>query len=355
MKYFAGLDVSMKETSICVVDAAGEIVAETVVASEPAAIGAALEPYKDRLARVGHEAGSLSPWLHRGLQRLGLPMFCLETRHVHAALKAQRNKTDRNDARGIAQLVRSGWFNPIHVKSDASYRLRLLLLHRRTLKRKFLDLENAVRHSLKVFGIRVSGVGRAAFDETVRELVTGDRLLAGLVDSMLRARAALWQEYKRLHTLVVQFAARDAVSRRFMGVPGVGPVTALAFRTAIDDPARFARSRDVGAYFGLTPKRFQSGTSVDWDGRISRQGDDEVRTLLYEAANGLLVRSKAWSSLKAWGLTIQRRRGHKKAVVAVARKLAMLLHAMWRHGSEFRFGCAPEAPHRSSETALATA
>ena len=328
MKYFAGLDVSMKETSICVVDGAGAIVVETVAATEPEAIRSALDGYADRLVRVGHEAGSLSPWLHRCLQAVGLPMFCLETRHVHAALKAQRNKTDRNDARGIAQLVRSGWFNPIHVKSDASYRLRFLLGHRRTLKRKFLDLENTVRHSLKVFGIRIGGVGRAAFEETVRELVTGDPLLEGLMDSMLRARAALWQEYKRLHKLVVQFVASDPVSRRFMGVPGVGPVTALAFRTAIDDPARFARSRDVGAYFGLTPRRFQSGTSIDWDGRISRQGDDEVRTLLYEAASGLLVRSKAWSSLKAWGLAIQRRRGHKKAVVAVARKLAILLRAM---------------------------
>jgi transposase len=251
MEYFAGLDVSMKETSICVVDGAGSIVAETVVATEPGAIRSALTCYADRLARVGHEAGSLSPWLHRCLQAVGLPMFCLETRHVHAALKAQRNKTDRNDARGIAQLVRSGWFNPIHVKSDASYRLRFLLGHRRTLKRKFLDLENTIRHSLKVF---------------VRELLTGDLLLEGMTDSMLRARAALWQEYKRLHKLVVQFVARDPVSRRFIGVPGVAPVTALAFRTAIDDPARFARSRDVGAYFGLTPKRFQSGTSIDWDG-----------------------------------------------------------------------------------------
>lgn len=355
MEYFAGLDVSMKETSICVVDGAGEIVAETAVATEPEAIRSALERYADHLARVGHEAGALSPWLHRSLERLGLPIFCLETRHVHAALKAQRNKTDRNDARGIAQLVRSGWFNPIYLKSDASYRLRFLLLHRRTLKRKFLDLENAVRHSLKVFGIRLGGVGRGAFEARVRELVAGDRLLEGMMDSMLRARAALWQEYKRLHTLVVQLVARDPVSRRLMGVPGVGPVTALAFRTAIDDPARFARSRDVGAYFGLTPRRFQSGTSVDWDGRISRQGDDEVRTLLYEAASALLVRSKSWSSLKAWGLKIQRRRGHKKAVVAVARKLAIVMHAMWRDGSEFRFGRAPEAQHHGTETALATA
>jgi transposase len=259
MDYFAGLDVSMKETAICVVDGDGKIVMEVVVATDPEAIRSAMEGYADRLLRVGHEAGSLSPWLHRRLAELGLPVFCLETRHVHAALKAQRNKTDRNDARGIAQLVRSGWFNPIHVKSEGSYRLRFLLGHRRVLKRKFLDLENTIRHSLKVFGIRLGAVGRASFEKTVRELVAEDPLLAGMTDGMLRARAALWQEYKRMHKLVVQFVAQDPVSRRFMGVPGVGPVTALAFLTAVDDPARFPRSRDVGAYFGLTPKALSVG------------------------------------------------------------------------------------------------
>ena len=355
MGYFAGLDVSMKETAICVIDGDGKIVAELSVVTEPAAIRCALEGYADRLKRVGHEAGSLSPWLHRGLQQLGLPVFCLEARHVHAALKAQRNKTDKNDARGIAQLVRSGWFNPVHVKSEACYRLRLLLGHRRTLKRKFLDIENEIRHSLKVFGVRLGAVGRASFAAAVRDVTAHDVLLAGMTEGMLRARAALWEEYKQLHKLVVQLVGRDEVSRRFMTVPGVGPVTALAFRTAIDDPARFARSRNVGAYFGLTPRRFQSGTSIDWDGHISRQGDNEVRTLLYEAASALLVRSKTWSSLKAWGLKIQRRRGHKRAVVAVARRLAIILHAMWRDGTEFRFGTAPQERPRGASDALVVA
>ncbi len=355
MEYFAGLDVSMKETAICVLDGTGKIVAEQAVATELAAIRSALESYADRLVRVGHEAGSLSPWLHRNLQKLGLPMFCLETRHVHAALKAQRNKTDRNDARGIARLVRSGWFNPIHVKSEASYRLRLLLNHQRALKRKFLDIENEIRHSLKVFGVRLGAVGRSALPAKVREATAGDPLLMHLTEGMLRARAALWAEYTQLHKLLVQFVAQDEVCRRFMTVPGVGPVTALAYRTAVEDPARFAKSRAVGAYFGLTPKRYQSGTSVDWDGRISRQGDDAVRTVLYEAASGLLVRSKSWSSLKAWGLKIQHRRGHKKAVVAVARKLAIILHAMWRDGTAFRFGRAPAAPDSDAEIMAATA
>ena len=355
MEYFAGLDVGTEETAICVIDGAGETVAELTVATEPEALRAALEGYGARLARVGHEVGSLSPWLHRRLQGYGLPMFCLEARHVHAALQAQRNKTDITDARGIAQLVRSGWFKAVHVKSDESYRLRLLLGHRRTLKRKFLDIENAIRHSIKVFGLRVGAVGRAGFEARVRELVASDRLLAGMTEPMLRARAALWDEYKRLHKVVAQIALGDSVCQRFMGVPGVGPVTALFFRTAVDDPARFTRSRSVGAYFGLTPRRYQSGTSVDWQSGISRQGDDEMRFLLYEAASGLLTRSKSWSALKAWGLKIQRQRGHKKAVVAVARKLAIILHAMWRDGSSFRCGKAPEPRRRGAARAVATA
>jgi transposase len=354
MTYFAGLDVSVEETAICVIDGAGSIVAETAVPTDPAAILSALKRFTG-LLRVGHEAGALSPWLHRTLQRLGLPMFCLETRHVHAALKAQRNKTDRNDARGIAQLVRSGWFTPIHVKSEESYRLRLLLSHRRVLKRKFLDIENEIRHSLKAFGVRLGSVSRGQFEAAVRAATADDPLLASLSEVMLRARAALWEEYKRLHQLLVQVTGGDAVCRRFMGVPGVGPVVALAFRTAIDDPTRFARSRAVGAYFGLTPRRHQSGTSIDWGGRISRQGDGEVRTALYEAASALLTRSKSWSSLKAWGLKIQRTRGHRKAVIAVARKLAIILHAMWRDGADFRFGQAGAGGATARTTAVAHA
>ena len=342
MEYFAGLDVGVKTTAICIVDATGSVMLETVVATEPEAIRCALAGYADRLLRIGHEAGALSPWLHRGLERLGLKMVLLETRHVHAALKAQRNKTDKNDAFGVAQLVRSGWYRDVHVKSEASYRLRLLLTHRRALKRKFLDLENEIRHSLKVFGVTLSAVGRVGFEARVRELIGGDAMLAALTEPVLRARAALWSEYTKLHALLVRIVGRDELCRRFMAVPGVGPVVALTFKTTVDDPARFKRSRDVGAYAGLTPKRIQSGDSIDYDGHISRQGDGELRTALYEAASGLMTRSKSWCTLKAWGLKLQRHRGHKRALVAVARKLALILHAMWRDGSEFRFGQAPE-------------
>jgi transposase len=337
MEYFAGLDVAMEETSICMVDQEGKVVLETKVASDPDAIFNALKKYAPRLRRVGHEAGSLSPWLQVKLKQRGLPAICVEAWHMRAALSAMRNKTDKADARGIAHIMRTGWFREVHVKSDESYRLRLLLTQRRNLKRKFLDIENAIRHSIKTFGLKVGQVSRGQFEARVRELVAGDELIAGLTDCMLRARAALWQEYLRLHKVVVAVVRRDELCRRFMGIPGVGPISALAFKTAVDDPHRFRRSKTVGAYFGLTSRRWQSGTSIDVQGHISRAGDGDVRHPLYEAANNMLVRYRGFSSLKAWGLKIAKKRGHKRACVAVARKLAVIMHAMWRDGTEFRF------------------
>lgn len=338
MELFAGLDVSVEDTSICVVDEKGAVLLETSVATDPEAIAAALAPFARRLRRVGHEAGALSPWLQPELKRMDLPAICLETRHVRAAMSAQRNKTDAKDALGIAHIMRTGWFKTAHVKTEACYRLRLLLVHRRNLKRKFLDLENAIRHSLKAFGIRLNKTGRAAFEAKVRELVAGDALTERLMDSMLRARAVLWEEYLKLHDLVVQAVARDEVCRRFMRIPGIGPVTALSFRTAIDDPGRFRRSRDVAAYFGLTAKRWQSGTSIDVKGRISKAGDPEVRRSLYEAATVLLRRYQGRDTLKAWGQKLAKTRCHAKAAVAVARKLAVIMHAMWRDGTEYDGG-----------------
>jgi len=333
MEYFCGLDVGMDETAICVVDDKGNAMLQIAVVTDPEAIKVALKPYLGRLRRAGHEAGSLSPWLHPELLRLGLPVVCLETHHVRAALKAQRNKTDKADALGIAHIMRTGWYRQAHIKTEACYRLRLLLTHRRNLKRKFLDLENAIRHSLKAFGIRLSGTGRGGFAQAVRAAVADDALTTELMDAMLNARAALWKEYCRLHDLVVKFVAGHELCRRFMQIPGVGPVTALSFMTAIDDPTRFRRSRDVAAYFGLTSRRWQSGTSIDVQGRISKAGDGDVRRALYEAASALMTRFKRKDKVKTWGMMLAKRSCHRKAVVAVARKLAVIMHAMWIDGT----------------------
>ena len=319
MEYFAGLDVGMEATAICAIDREGKVMLETSVATDPDAIFAALKPYAAKLRRVGHEAGSLSPWLQVELKQRGLPAICLEAWHARAALSAMRNKTDKADARGIAHIMRAGWFREVggSLRSGAIRSPRRAPLDQ--------DVRTQGRHS------------RGQFEARVRELVADDPLIAGLTECMLRARAALWQEYLRLHKLVVTIVRGDELCRRFMRIPGVGPINALAYKTLIDDPCRFRHSKTVGAYLGLTSRRWQSGTSIDIQGHISKAGDGDVRHPLFEAANIMLTRYRGFCSLKAWGLKIAKKRGHKRACVAVARKLAVIMHAMWRDGSEFRF------------------
>jgi transposase len=337
MKYFAGLDVSLEETSLCVVDGEGAIVAERKVASEPWAIAESLRALGLGFERVGLEAGPLSPWLHDGLRAEGLPAICVETRQMKAALRAMRNKTDRNDARGIAQVMRTGWFRFVHVKSPESQELRLLLTHRKTLQRKTLDLENEIRGTLKAFGLKVGKVSRGRFAARGRELVADRPRLRAATEPMLKARAALLAEFDRLHRMVLAVVRGDLLCRRLMTVPGVGPITALAFKTGVDVPERFAKSKTVGAHFGLTSRKFNSG-EIDYNGRISKCGDAMVRTLLYEAANAMLTRCARYSALKAWAMRIAKTRGLKRAKVALARKLAVVMHRMWLDGSDFRWG-----------------
>ena len=306
--------------------------------TDPDAIAAALTPFLPRLRRAGHEAGSLSPWLQPELVKRGLPAVCLETKHVRAAMSAQRNKTDATDALALAHIVRTGWFRKAHIKTASCYRLRLLLTQRRNLKRKVLDLENTMRHSLKAFGIRIKGTGRGGFAAAVREAVADDALTSELMDAMLAARAMLWKQYRRLHDLVVKFVARHELCRRFMAIPGVGPVTALSFVTAIDDPSRFRRSRDVAAYFGLTSRRWQSGNA-------------DVRRALYEAASALMTRFKGRDKVRTWGLALAKRSCHRKATVAVARKLAVIMHAMWTDGTCYVGDVAASASDRAAHAA----
>lgn len=351
MRYFAGLDVGIKSSSLCVVDDTGTIILETSVETTPEAIAETLSPYRKTLAKLGHETGSLAPWLHKELAALGWPIVCLEAAHARAALSSMRNKTDRNDARGLAHILRTGWYRSVHIKSDASYRLRLLLTARRSIKRKFLDIENTIRHSLKAFGIKLNTVSRGGFEAKVRGALADDPVLTGLVDSLLSVRTALWLEYLKLHKLLIRVVGREEVCRRFTRVPGVGPVTALTYYASVDDPARFAKSRTVGAHFGLTPKRWQSGTSIDQPGHISKKGDGEVRTALFEAANALLTLTRKASPLKSWGQKIAKKRGHRAACIAVARKLAIILHAMWRDGTEFK-STAPNEKKTLSQRAL---
>jgi transposase len=335
--YFAGLDVSLEETAICIVDEEGRIVREARAASEPEALVAFFSACGLVMERVGLEACSLTAWLHQGLTAAGISAICIEARQAKAAMGAMPNKTDRNDARGIAQIMRTSWYRAVHVKSPTCRSWRALLTARRMVLNKRRDLENGVRALLREAGLKVGTPARKDFPARVRELAVGDAVLTGLVASLLSIIDAMTREIEKLTKCVLDEVRVEPTCRRLMTVPGVGPLTALAFRATVDRPERFRKSRDVGAHLGLTPRRYQSG-ETDVQGRISRCGDELARTALYEAAHSLLIRSTRWSALRAWGMTIAKRRGMARARVAVARKLAVILHRMWADGSEFRWG-----------------
>jgi len=336
MAYFAGLDVSVKETSVCIVDDAGKIVREVRVASEPEALLQVLANNAYRFKRIGLEAGPLSQWLYSVLAEAGLPVICVETRHMRAVLKAQINKTDRNDARGIAQMMRVGLYRPVHVKTLRSQKLRMLLTHRKLLQSKAIAIENDLRASLRNFGLKVGMIGTVKFEARIRELVGNLPDLAVLVEPLLIVRRVLREQLGILHRRVLAIVRDDDVCRRLMTIPGVGPVVALTYRVTVDVPARFRNSKAVGAVFGLTPAKYQSGEN-DRTGAISRCGDGMMRMMLYEAAQSMLVRSTKWSWLKAWAMKIARHRGIKKAIVALARRLAVIMHRVWVDGTEFRW------------------
>jgi transposase len=341
--HFVGLDVSVKETAICILDPQGRVAYRACAESDPKVIREHLLGLGLAFGRIGLEAGPLSPWLYAGLVEAELPAICVETRHMHAALSARINKTDRNDALGIAQMMRVGLFKPVHVKTPASQQRRLLLTSRKLLQRKVYDIENDLRGQLRNFGLKVGVVGAMGFEARVRELVGDMPGVAAVVLPLLAAREALREQLAKLHKMLLDTVRTDPVCRRLMTAPGVGPVVALTYRACVDNPARFSRSSCVGAHYGLTPRLYQSGETARM-GRVSRCGDAMMRAALYEAALVLLTNPRGrWSTLKAWGMGVAKRRGMQKAVVAVARKLAIVLHRMWRDGADFRWSSAQAA------------
>ncbi|MFC1459431.1 IS110 family transposase [Microvirga arabica] len=336
MKHYAGLDVSLKETSICIVDETGSICREMKVPTHPEDLARVLQDPTWRLARIGLEAGPLSQWLFSGLAQAGLPVICIETRHTKAFLKAQVNKTDRNDARGIAQMMRVNLFRPVHVKTLTSQHRRALLTARKLLQEKAIAIENDIRGLLRNFGLKVGVIGPVGFDTRIRELVDDMPELAEIAVSLLAARQTLREELSSLHRKVLAIVKDDGTCRRLMTVPSVGPVVALAFTSTIDVPARFRNSKAVGAALGLTPVLKESGESRRI-GCVSLCGDGMMRTLLYEAAQVMLTRVKKWSWPKAWAMNIAKRGSLRKAIVALARRLAVIRHRIWSDGTEFRW------------------
>lgn len=334
MEYYAGIDVSLDTVSVCIVDGTGKIVREAKVATEPDALVSWFFGLGLVAERIGMEAGPLSQWLHEGMREKGLAVELLETRHVRSAFKTMPVKTDRKDARGIAQLMRLGWFRPVHCKSFPAQEVRALLTTRKLVLNKRIDVEMGLRGILRGFGLKMGPTTPRTFETRVRELVDGHPTLLVVAEALLAARAALVTQLKGVEKRLISLARDDRRARLLMSAPGVGVIVALTYVSAIDDPTRFRSSKAVGPHFGLTPKRYQSG-ETDVSGRISKMGDAGVRAALYEAANVILTRPVKGSTLKSWAARLAARSGMRKAKVALARKLAVVLHRMLLDGTSF--------------------
>lgn len=335
MNHYAGIDVSLECSSVCVVDANGKIVRETKVASEPEVLIDWFRSLGFDLARIGLEAGPLSQWLYAAMKKAGLAVELLETRHVSDAFKAMPVKSDRNDARNIAQLMRLGWFRPVHCKSMSAQEIRAMLTARKLIQTKLQDVENSLRGILRGFGLKVGKTTKRSFAARISELVVGHPALEAIAAAMLAAHMVLLREFNGFEKRVRAMSLLDAKAKLLMSTPAVGPVISLTYASAIDDPARFTSSKRAGPLFGLTPKKHQSG-ETDYSGRISKNGDAAVREALYEAAHIILTKPiKGCAQLKSWAMRIARRAGMNKAKVALARKLAVIMLRMLKDNVPF--------------------
>lgn len=335
MQHYAGIDVSLESSNICVVDASGKIARESRVASEPEALIAWFQALGLELARIGLEAGPLSQWLYRALKQAGLAVELIETRHVHRALETMPVKTDRNDARGIAQLMRLGWFRPVHCKSMGAQETRAVLTARKLVQSKLRDIENGLRGILRGFGLKVGKTTGRSFAGRIQELVAGHPSLQVIAQALLAAHAVLLREFTGFEKRVRLMARSNAQAKLLMTTPAVGPIVALTYACAIDDPGRFQSSKAAGPHFGLTPRKYQSG-QTEITGRISKIGDASVRQALYQASHVMLTKAvRGCTELKSWAMRIAKRAGMRKAKVALARKLAVILHRMLADGKPF--------------------
>jgi len=335
MNHYGGIDVSLKESHVCVVDASGKIIREGKVASEPEDLIGWFGGLGLVVTRIGLEAGPLSQWLYAALRDAGLAIELLETRHVRNALKIMPVKTDRKDAQGIAELMRLGWFRPVHCKSMEAQEVRAMLTARKLVQKMLHEAEMSLRGILRGFGLKVGKTTPVTFEARIRELVAGHPSLEGIAQSLLAARAVLRRELNGFEKRLRAIARCDTRARLLTSVPAVGTIVALTYVSAIDDPARFKSSKIVGAHFGLTPKKYQSG-ETDRSGGISKIGDASVRAALYESAHIMLTKPiKGCTALKAWAMRIAKRAGMNKAKVALARKLAVIMHRMLADGTTF--------------------
>ena len=333
MEEYTGLDVSMKETAVSI-RRNGKRIWRGRCASDPAVIANLLRKHAPSAKRVIFETGPLSVWFYHALCAEGLPAICIDARHAKAALDMAANKTDANDADGLAHLAEVGFYREVRVKGFDSMLTRTLVAARTRLVRITTELSNQIRGLMKTFGLVVPAGKGSKFEQHVRALLVDQKDLAAIVLPVLEAWRSMRLRAAELGRQLIADARKSEACQLLMSIPGVGTVTATSFTTAIEDPNNFKKSRSVGAWLGLTTRRYQSG-QVDYDGHISRRGDRHVRSLLYEAATVILTRSSAESGLRTWGLALKERLGFKRAAVAVARKLAVTMHAMLRSGEMF--------------------
>lgn len=342
MKYYAGLDVAMKKTSICIVNEQGKIVHESEVKTDPSALADAIEKTKLQIELVGYESGSLSHYLSQGFKERAIPAICIDARKMSAILSIKVNKTDKNDARGIADALRTGMYSRVYEKPIESVNRSAILSIRRNHVNQRTDIKNHVRGIVKAFGIRFGSVGPTRFSEEVKQRIENqlDAFLCSSIEGQLEIFDALTQKICELDRKLLSLANEDKETRILMTAHGVGPIIALTYKAEIFDPTRFKKSRTVGAYLGMTPTQYSSG-EVQKQGRISKYGSSELRALLTEAGVVILTRSQKWSKLKAWGLKIMRKKGLQKAALAVGRKLAVIMHQMLIKQQEFMWGNPP--------------
>lgn len=341
MKHYVGLDVSMKKTSICIVDMEGKIVHESIADTDPHILADAIEKTRLPIELVGFESGPLSHYLMQGMKEHVLNVVCVDSRKMSAILSTRVNKTDKNDARGIANALRTGMFSRVHEKPQEAIDRGAVLAMRRCLVQQRTDIKNHIRGILKAYGVRLGSVGPTRFSEAVkRKIQQVDQLVRKTMEASLAVFDLLTQQILQIDQQLLQLAREDKEVKLLMTAHGVGPITALTYKAEIHDPHRFASSRAVGAYLGMTPTQYSSGQAHQ-QGRVSKCGSSELRFLLNEAGLVVLTRSKKWSKLKAWGLKLMRKKGLKKASIAVGRKLAVIMHRMLIEQREFIWGEAP--------------
>lgn len=336
MDQYIGLDVSLKDTAISIRQG-GSRIWRGKCASDPKVLADIIRKHAPRVKRVVFETGPLSTWFYHALSMEGVPAICIEARHAQKILNETLNKTDANDADGLAQLAEAGFYKAVRVRGFDAMLTRTLIGARKQVAGMSIQLSNQIRGVMKTFGLIVPKSKGRVFEGHVRELLAGNDNLARIILPLLDAWRDIRKHAASLDGQLLAAARNSRETKLLMTIPGIGAITSLSFSSAIEDPSNFKRSRSVGAWLGLTTRRYQSG-EVDYDGHISRRGDGHLRSLLYEAAVVMLTRAKSRhdSCLKDWGLKLRERLGIKRAAVAVARKLAVIMHSMLKTGEPFK-------------------